>query len=214
MSFPLSPPSRFAAADWRLGPYLAKWHRLRTALCEVSFLLCSAVLAWPFGKARESAPLPSAVPHSPVSRLGGPGLRPGSSPCSAPPRSRVAADTCTAVPSDGLRVRVRVRVIPFVIHRFRWEDTCPNAPPYHQQVETAAPRGLRGGLGVRVGGVPRMLTEVPSPVGRRDHQPVPSTFYAQARSWTGSAFTPAGRSSIDEIIFMYFNNNLGDRLDR
>ena len=50
------------------------------------------------------------------------------------------------------------------------------------------------------------------PVGRRDHQPVPST--RAARSWTGSAFTPAGRSSIDEFIFMYFNNILGDRLDR
>ena len=84
-------------------------------------------MAWPFGKARESAPLPSAVPHSPVSRLGGPGLRPGSSPCARP-------------------------------------STC--------------------------------------------------TFYAHARSCTGSAFTPAGRSSIDEFIFMYFNNNLGDRLDR
>ena len=68
------------------------------------------------------------------------------------------------------------------------------------------------GVEVRVGGAPRMLTEVPSEgatinlylLSRR----------AQARSWTGSAFTPAGRSSIDEFIFMYFNNNLGDRLDR
>jgi len=50
-------------------------------------------------------------------------------------------------------------------------------------------------LGDRVGGAPRMLTEVPS------------------EGATISAFTLAG-GRIDKFIFMHFNNNIGDRLDR
>jgi hypothetical protein len=57
-----------------------------------------------------------------------------------------------------------------------------------------------------------MLTEVPSEGATINLFPLIRP--AQARSWTDSAFTPAGRSSIDEFIFMFFNNILGDRLDR
>ena len=84
--------------------------------------------------------------------------------------------------------------------------------PLASSTRQAAPRGYGGGR-------PRRRCSANAdrgPVGRRD-QPVPSDktrARPQARSWTGSAFTPAGRSSIDEFIFMYFNNNLGDRLDR
>ena len=64
-------------------------------------------------------------------------------------------------------------------------------------------------MGVRVGGVLRMLTEVPS------EGATINLYLLRASAQLGrSAFTPAGRSSIDEFIFMYFNNNLGDRLDR
>jgi hypothetical protein len=54
-----------------------------------------------------------------------------------------------------------------------------------------------------------MLTEVPS------EGATINLYLLRASAQLGrSAFTPAGRSSIDEFIFMYFNNNLGDRLDR
>ena len=64
------------------------------------------------------------------------------------------------------------------------------------------------GVDVRIGGAPRMLTEVPS------EGATINLYLLRASAQLDRLRLHPCRRRIDKFIFMYFNINIGDRLDR